>query len=153
MLSPLPLQGGVIGIQINWDCNLDRLMERCLPKYSFRRLDEKESNRTLYPGLNFRWEFQSFASESSSLSEMTEKDPRGSHAKSCLNFMNAKKRCFYAFFFLSFSRRSTGQSFTKGNNIIPILVASKLNRHSNHSIHAKKRSNEIVFIQSWYSCR
>ena len=71
VLSPLPLQGGVIGIQINWDCNLDRLMERCLPKYSFRRLDEKESNRTLYPGLNFRWEFQSFASESSSLSEMT----------------------------------------------------------------------------------
>lgn len=30
-------------------------MQRCLPRYSFRRLDEKESNRTLYPGLNFRW--------------------------------------------------------------------------------------------------
>ncbi|KAK0156487.1 P2X purinoceptor 7 [Merluccius polli] len=51
----LVVEGGVIGIQINWDCNLDRLMERCLPKYSFRRLDEKESNRTLYPGLNFRF--------------------------------------------------------------------------------------------------
>ncbi|XP_030213731.1 P2X purinoceptor 7 isoform X1 [Gadus morhua] len=51
----LAVEGGVIGIQINWDCNLDRLMERCLPKYSFRRLDEKESNRTLYPGLNFRF--------------------------------------------------------------------------------------------------
>lgn len=48
-------QGGVIGIQIKWDCNLDPLMQHCLPKYSFRRLDEKESNRTLYPGLNFRW--------------------------------------------------------------------------------------------------
>lgn len=47
-------QGGVIGIQIKWDCNLDLLMRRCLPRYSFRRLDEKESNRTLYPGLNFR---------------------------------------------------------------------------------------------------
>lgn len=47
-------QGGVIGIQIKWDCNLDLLMRHCLPKYSFRRLDEKESNRTLYPGLNFR---------------------------------------------------------------------------------------------------
>ena len=29
-------------------------MRRCLPKYSFRRLDEKESNKTLYPGLNLR---------------------------------------------------------------------------------------------------
>lgn len=29
-------------------------MQHCLPKYSFRRLDERESNRTLYPGLNFR---------------------------------------------------------------------------------------------------
>lgn len=48
-------QGGVIGIQIKWDCNLDPLMHHCLPRYSFRRLDEKESNRTLYPGLNFRW--------------------------------------------------------------------------------------------------
>lgn len=47
-------QGGVIGIQIKWDCNLDRLMLHCLPRYSFRRLDEKESNKTLYPGLNFR---------------------------------------------------------------------------------------------------
>ena len=48
-------QGGVIGILIKWDCNLDRLMQRCLPRYSFKRLDEKESNKTLYPGLNFRW--------------------------------------------------------------------------------------------------
>lgn len=47
-------QGGVIGIQIKWDCNLDPLMLHCLPRYSFRRLDEKESNKTLYPGLNFR---------------------------------------------------------------------------------------------------
>lgn len=49
-------QGGVIGIQINWDCDLNRIFHSCLPKYSFRRLDEKESNRTLYPGLNFRCE-------------------------------------------------------------------------------------------------
>ncbi|XP_034027136.1 P2X purinoceptor 7 [Thalassophryne amazonica] len=53
--SEMALEGGVIGIQIKWDCNLDWLMHRCLPKYSFRRLDEKESNRTLYPGLNFRY--------------------------------------------------------------------------------------------------
>ncbi|KAM3868409.1 P2X purinoceptor 7 [Diretmus argenteus] len=53
--SEMAVQGGVIGIQIKWDCNLDPLMQRCLPRYSFRRLDEKESNRTLYPGLNFRF--------------------------------------------------------------------------------------------------
>nr|XP_020451002.1 P2X purinoceptor 7 [Monopterus albus] len=53
--SDMAIEGGVIGIQIKWDCNLDRLMQRCSPTYSFRRLDEKESNRTLYPGLNFRY--------------------------------------------------------------------------------------------------
>uniref|UniRef100_A0A3P8U1L1 P2X purinoceptor n=1 Tax=Amphiprion percula TaxID=161767 RepID=A0A3P8U1L1_AMPPE len=53
--SEMAVEGGVIGIQIKWDCNLDPLMHRCLPRYSFRRLDEKESNRTLYPGLNFRF--------------------------------------------------------------------------------------------------
>ncbi|XP_040011953.1 P2X purinoceptor 7 isoform X2 [Xiphias gladius] len=53
--SEMAVEGGVIGILIKWDCNLDRLMQRCLPRYSFRRLDEKESNKTLYPGLNFRY--------------------------------------------------------------------------------------------------
>lgn len=53
--SEMSVEGGVIGILIKWDCNLDRLMQRCLPRYSFRRLDEKESNKTLYPGLNFRF--------------------------------------------------------------------------------------------------
>ncbi|KAK1891968.1 P2X purinoceptor 7 [Dissostichus eleginoides] len=53
--SEMAVEGGVIGILIKWDCNLDRLTQRCLPRYSFRRLDEKESNRTLYPGLNFRY--------------------------------------------------------------------------------------------------
>uniref|UniRef100_UPI003AADB00A P2X purinoceptor 7 n=1 Tax=Centroberyx gerrardi TaxID=166262 RepID=UPI003AADB00A len=53
--SEMAVEGGVIGIQIKWDCNLDRFSHRCLPRYSFRRLDEKESNKTLYPGLNFRF--------------------------------------------------------------------------------------------------
>ncbi|KAM9360252.1 P2X purinoceptor 7 [Symphorus nematophorus] len=53
--SEMAIEGGVIGILIKWDCNLDRLMQHCLPRYSFRRLDEKESNKTLYPGLNFRY--------------------------------------------------------------------------------------------------
>ncbi|XP_069580288.1 P2X purinoceptor 7 [Brachyistius frenatus] len=53
--SQMAVEGGVIGILIKWDCNLDQLMHRCLPRYSFIRLDEKESNKTLYPGLNFRY--------------------------------------------------------------------------------------------------
>uniref|UniRef100_A0A4W5QYN3 P2X purinoceptor n=1 Tax=Hucho hucho TaxID=62062 RepID=A0A4W5QYN3_9TELE len=53
--SEMAVEGGVIGIQIKWDCNLDGFLRNCQPKYSFRRLDEKESNRTLYPGLNFRF--------------------------------------------------------------------------------------------------
>ncbi|XP_076127023.1 P2X purinoceptor 4-like isoform X2 [Alosa pseudoharengus] len=61
--TEIAVEGGVIGVQINWDCDLNRFSHRCLPGYSFRRLDEKESNRTLYPGLNFRqvlqiWEIQ-----------------------------------------------------------------------------------------------
>ncbi|XP_054630750.1 P2X purinoceptor 7 isoform X2 [Dunckerocampus dactyliophorus] len=53
--SHMAMEGGVIGIQIKWDCNLDYLTRHCLPKYSFWRLDEKESNKTLYPGFNFRF--------------------------------------------------------------------------------------------------
>ncbi|XP_048098839.1 P2X purinoceptor 7 isoform X5 [Alosa alosa] len=53
--TEIAVEGGVIGVQINWDCDLNRFSQRCLPGYSFRRLDEKESNRTLYPGLNFRF--------------------------------------------------------------------------------------------------
>ncbi|GAA6223747.1 P2X purinoceptor 4-like [Lates japonicus] len=53
--SDMAIEGGIIGILIQWDCNLDRLSQPCLPRYSFRRLDEKESNKTLYPGLNFRY--------------------------------------------------------------------------------------------------
>lgn len=51
----LAVEGGVIGLQIKWDCDLDRLTQHCDPVYSFRRLDERESNRTLYPGLNYRF--------------------------------------------------------------------------------------------------
>lgn len=32
-------QGGVIGVFINWDCNLDIDPSNCKPTYSFRRLD------------------------------------------------------------------------------------------------------------------
>lgn len=48
------LQGGVMGLQINWDCNLDRAASHCVPRYSFRRLDNKDSANTVSPGYNFR---------------------------------------------------------------------------------------------------
>lgn len=47
-------QGGVMALQINWDCNLDRAASHCVPKYSFRRLDNKDSAHTVSPGYNFR---------------------------------------------------------------------------------------------------
>jgi len=41
------LQGGVIVISIDWQCNLDLSVDRCLPTYSFSRLDNNK-------GSNFR---------------------------------------------------------------------------------------------------
>ncbi|XP_057688398.1 P2X purinoceptor 2-like [Corythoichthys intestinalis] len=34
--------GGVIGVFIHWDCDLDLDLSRCKPKYSFRRLDVRK---------------------------------------------------------------------------------------------------------------
>ncbi|XP_036132980.1 P2X purinoceptor 7 isoform X1 [Molossus molossus] len=53
--SEVAIQGGIMGIEIYWDCNLDRWFHRCRPKYSFRRLDDKTTNESLYPGYNFRY--------------------------------------------------------------------------------------------------
>ncbi|MGH0151452.1 UNVERIFIED_CONTAM: hypothetical protein FKN15_024102 [Acipenser sinensis] len=53
--TEMAIEGGVIAIQINWECNLDRLFHKCVPEYSFRRLDEKNSNKAIFPGLNFRF--------------------------------------------------------------------------------------------------
>lgn len=43
-----------MGIEIYWDCNLDGWFHHCRPRYSFRRLDDKNVNESLYPGYNFR---------------------------------------------------------------------------------------------------
>ncbi|KAF6082325.1 purinergic receptor P2X 7 [Phyllostomus discolor] len=43
-----------MGIEIYWDCNLDSWSFHCRPQYRFRRLDDKITNQTLYPGYNFR---------------------------------------------------------------------------------------------------
>ncbi|NXV77021.1 P2RX4 protein, partial [Atlantisia rogersi] len=51
----MAVEGGVMALQINWDCNLDRAASYCVPKYSFRRLDSKDSAHTVSPGYNFRF--------------------------------------------------------------------------------------------------
>ncbi|XP_066116713.1 P2X purinoceptor 7 isoform X4 [Saccopteryx bilineata] len=53
--SEVAIQGGIMGIEIYWDCNLDSWSHHCHPKYSFRRLDDKTTNESLYPGYNFRY--------------------------------------------------------------------------------------------------
>ncbi|XP_063171707.1 P2X purinoceptor 7 [Candoia aspera] len=53
--SEVAVEGGIIGIEINWDCNLDKWLHRCRPSYGFRRLDDKRTSEALYPGYNFRF--------------------------------------------------------------------------------------------------
>ncbi|XP_021113162.1 P2X purinoceptor 7 isoform X4 [Heterocephalus glaber] len=53
--SDVAIKGGIMGIEIYWDCNLDGWSHHCRPKYSFRRLDDKTANESLYPGYNFRY--------------------------------------------------------------------------------------------------
>ncbi|XP_077149043.1 P2X purinoceptor 4 isoform X1 [Ranitomeya variabilis] len=47
--------GGVMGIQISWNCDLDKKHTNCVPKYSFRRLDNRELDHNVSPGYNFRF--------------------------------------------------------------------------------------------------
>nr|XP_010598170.1 P2X purinoceptor 4 isoform X2 [Loxodonta africana] len=51
----MAVQGGIMGIQIKWDCNLDRTAAFCLPRYSFRRLDNRDTEHNVSPGYNFRF--------------------------------------------------------------------------------------------------
>ncbi|CAJ1068334.1 LOW QUALITY PROTEIN: P2X purinoceptor 4-like [Xyrichtys novacula] len=48
-------KGGILGIVIDWSCDLDRWAKKCLPKYSFRRLDNKNPVNNVAPGYNFRF--------------------------------------------------------------------------------------------------
>ncbi|XP_078583653.1 P2X purinoceptor 4-like isoform X2 [Branchiostoma floridae x Branchiostoma japonicum] len=50
--TALAEQGGIIGIHITWDCNLNFDASYCLPKYFFTRLDKADSK--VSPGYNFR---------------------------------------------------------------------------------------------------
>ncbi|XP_036611130.1 P2X purinoceptor 4 isoform X4 [Trichosurus vulpecula] len=51
----MAVEGGIMGIQINWGCNLDLSASHCLPKYSFLRLDGQDSDSKVSPGYNFRF--------------------------------------------------------------------------------------------------
>uniref|UniRef100_A0A669PV96 P2X purinoceptor n=1 Tax=Phasianus colchicus TaxID=9054 RepID=A0A669PV96_PHACC len=65
----MAVEGGVMGLQINWNCNLDRAASHCVPKYSFRRLDNKDSANTVSPGYNFR--FAKYYKDSSGIETRT----------------------------------------------------------------------------------
>lgn len=47
-LRSVSAQGGVIGVFINWKCNLDLDPSHCKPTYSFRRLDLDQANSSYY---------------------------------------------------------------------------------------------------------
>ncbi|CAG2238292.1 P2RX4 [Mytilus edulis] len=51
--SAMAKEGGVIEIQIQWNCNLDLSESDCVPKYIFRRLDS--SDYKISKGYNFRY--------------------------------------------------------------------------------------------------
>ncbi|XP_078235282.1 P2X purinoceptor 5 isoform X1 [Pogona vitticeps] len=48
-------EGGVIGIQIEWDCNLDKDASKCNPHYHFSRLDNRFAAKSISSGYNFRF--------------------------------------------------------------------------------------------------
>ncbi|KAJ0067815.1 hypothetical protein NL108_011041, partial [Boleophthalmus pectinirostris] len=52
----MAVKGGVMGILIDWSCDMDWWWtDKCFPKYSFRRLDNKHIINNVAPGYNFRF--------------------------------------------------------------------------------------------------
>ncbi|XP_033748949.1 P2X purinoceptor 4-like isoform X2 [Pecten maximus] len=51
--SDVAVEGGVMQVVIDWDCNLDKSIEDCVPEYTFRRLDSGDFS--LSRGFNFRY--------------------------------------------------------------------------------------------------
>ena len=49
----MALMGGMVGIKIAWECNLDVAISKCLPRYKFLRLDN--ANAKISPGYNIRF--------------------------------------------------------------------------------------------------
>ncbi|KAM6051571.1 P2X purinoceptor 7-like, partial [Theristicus caerulescens] len=52
--SEVAVKGGIIAIEINWDCNLDSWFYGCSPKYGFHCLDDKK----IKPGFHFSLDCQ-----------------------------------------------------------------------------------------------
>ena len=44
----------MLGLRIEWNCDLDRDYSNCKPRYSARRLDDR--NAAISPGFNFRYD-------------------------------------------------------------------------------------------------
>ena len=51
-LCNILFQGGVVEIQIVWNCNLDYSVSDCVPQFKFRRLDSADYK--ISKGYNFR---------------------------------------------------------------------------------------------------
>ncbi|XP_075024649.1 P2X purinoceptor 5 isoform X1 [Calonectris borealis] len=51
----MAMEGGVIGIQIEWNCDLDKAPSECNPHYSFSRLDNNFAEKSISSGYNFRF--------------------------------------------------------------------------------------------------
>ncbi|XP_061125925.1 P2X purinoceptor 3a [Syngnathus typhle] len=54
-VTSLATEGGEIGINIEWKCNLDLDIDYCVPKYSFTRLDAPFVKNAISKGFNFRF--------------------------------------------------------------------------------------------------
>ena len=48
------VKGGIMGILIDWSCDLDWPGKYCVPKYTFVRMDNKNPTNNVAPGYNFR---------------------------------------------------------------------------------------------------
>ncbi|XP_055983366.1 P2X purinoceptor 5 isoform X1 [Sorex fumeus] len=53
--NELAVKGGVIRIEIQWDCDLDKGPSKCKPQYYFSRLDKVTSENTISSGYSFRY--------------------------------------------------------------------------------------------------
>uniref|UniRef100_A0AAR2KBV8 P2X purinoceptor n=1 Tax=Pygocentrus nattereri TaxID=42514 RepID=A0AAR2KBV8_PYGNA len=51
----MAVKGGAMGILLDWTCDLDMKEQLCVPKYTFSRLDNKNSESDAAHGYNFRY--------------------------------------------------------------------------------------------------
>ncbi|KAF7657438.1 hypothetical protein LDENG_00027150 [Lucifuga dentata] len=54
-VADIAAKGGEIGINIEWKCNLDMNIDKCVPRYSFTRLDAPFAKNAVSEGYNFRF--------------------------------------------------------------------------------------------------